>query len=144
MYHLWEKTLKAFILRELGHYGLTEEGRREIENANHRTLTEWLGELGFELDGKDYLEDLVTCRLITNTIKHGDGSSCRQLAERAPELLGGSHGLEISFGTPRADDLWIEPETFERLAKAIETFWNEMPEELTVPASWYERSEASA
>lgn len=144
LFHLWEKTLKAFILRELGHYGLTEEGKREIENANHRTLTEWLCELGFELDGKKYMEELEICRLIANTIKHGDGPSCRQLAERAPNLLTSAYGIDLLLDQPSADNLWIEAESFERFAEAIETFWNEMPETLVVPPSWYQKAEKSA
>ena len=42
MYHLWERTLKAFIKRELRFCGLTEVSKREIENANYHKLTRWL------------------------------------------------------------------------------------------------------
>lgn len=136
MYHLWEKILKSFIARELRHYGLTEERRREIENANFKKLKKWLTELGFDISHYPFGDQLDTSRLIANTVKHGDGYSCRQIAEKEPALLRGPNNLEIPFGEPHAEDLWIDATRFTAFADSIENFWNEIPERLPVPDSW--------
>ena len=68
IYHLWERTLKAFIARELEHYGLKEEVKRKIENSDHHTLVKWLDKFGFSLTDNPIGEELETCRLISNTL----------------------------------------------------------------------------
>lgn len=142
MYHLWEKTLKSFLLRELGHYGLTDAGRKEIEQANYEKLSSWLKDMGFDFSIHPYADLLDICRLVANTVKHGDGASCQKLAEKAPELLRGPYGIELPFGKTRAEELWIEPTKFKEFAEAIEAFWQELPERLCVAQELYREERA--
>jgi len=91
--------------------------------------------MGFPFENRPYFELLETCRLVSNTIKHGDGTSCQKLAENAPGLLQGLYQLGIGTEDPKADKLWIELETFTKFAWAIDRFWNEFPDRLTVSIS---------
>lgn len=130
LYHLWEKTLKSFIMRELRYYEITDENRKEIEGANYEKLKSILAFFNFEFSGLYYDDGLDTCRLIANTVKHGDGSSCKKLSEKSPELFRGPYELDLPIGKPRAKDLWINPAKFKECAGSVEAFWNEMPERL--------------
>ncbi|MEQ8652021.1 MAG: hypothetical protein RIC87_06115 [Kiloniellales bacterium] len=137
-YHLWEKTLKAFFLRELSHHYMSAQRRRNVESANYNTLAGWLGAMGVTLGQKAYREDLETCRLIANTIKHGDGPSCQKLAKHAPNVLRGPYGDIFGFSEGNSDNLWIEPRSFEQLASSIEEFWRDLPDDMVVSASVFD------
>lgn len=130
LYHLWEKTLKSFYTRELHNYIGTEKLQKKIEGADYGELQSILADDGFDFSERQYADNLDICRLIANTVKHGDGSSCKKLAEKLPELFRGPYELDFLVGEPRAKDLWIDSAKFKECAGSIEAFWNEMPERL--------------
>ena len=88
---------------------------------------------GFPVRDQDFFDYLESVSLIANTCKHGDGPSFERLVQKAPELFRGPHQVELSFGIPLPDDLWIDAETFSALAHAVEQFWLSMPENLPIP-----------
>ena len=142
LYHLWERTLKEFLICELRTEGLTNRKSR-IENAGFGLLMDELAALGFNVREKNNFETLETVSLVTNVCKHGDGRSFDKLQQKAPELFPGQNEWRIQipgkipeFFKPRAEDLWITPTRFEELGASIEKFWRSMPEYLPIPNSW--------
>ena len=138
LYHLWEKTLKSFLFLEFSKINLDGFVRKRIERSDFNALVQWLREWGFQEGEHSTIDLLDTCRLVANTVKHGEGVSCRELAKKAPELFRGSWDLELPFGEPNYEDLWIDPTKFDEFAKAIESFWREFPECFRVPPSFFE------
>ncbi|MDE0715934.1 MAG: hypothetical protein OXI10_13885 [Gammaproteobacteria bacterium] len=143
LYHLWERTLKAFLILELRAEGLANRKSR-TENAGFAVLMDDLAALGFNVRKKGYFDSLETVLLVANVCKHGDGDSFVKLQQKAPELFSGKNewrnlfpGKLSEFFKPRAEDLWITPIRFEELGASIEEFWRSMPERLPVPESWY-------
>lgn len=130
MYHLWERTLKRFLLRELDLTGLSASQRKKIEFAGFDALVEVLGELRFEMRGKAFFSQLENASLIANAFKHGEGSSFERLKGKVPEALRGPYNMNQQLYAPRAEDLWIDVETFSTLASAFADFWQTMPEHL--------------
>lgn len=137
LYHLWERTLKEFVARELRKEGL-DSGTARVHRADFRQLIDGLTAAGFEVRKEDFFDDLEAIRLVANVCKHGDGSSFRNLEQKAPELLLGPNEVrnKFSFGKPQPDDLWIDADKIEAFGSAIERFWKAMPERLSVPESW--------
>lgn len=140
IYHLWERSLKEFLVRTLGWTGMGPEGALEIQRAGFAKLVETLTELSFAVRDQSFFDNFETVSLIANTCKHGEGPSFERLADKAPELLRGPYPvvLPTPIGVPRPDDLWINAETFAEKAHSIEQFWHAMPEHLPVPAAWYD------
>jgi hypothetical protein len=130
LYHLWERLLKQFLLKELR--GWTFDGRdvREIVvQADFRWLETFLSKFGFHLTEQCYYPDLNQLRLVANVVKHGDGKSCDDLQKSAPWLFEG-HIYHFDIFS-KADSLELKPADFTRYARAVSTFWNTLPESLT-------------
>lgn len=137
LYHLWERSLKEFLIRTLGWDGIPSEGVHEIQRYGFAKLVDTLTELGFAVRDQDFFDHFESVSLIANTCKHGDGPSFAQLVQKAPELFRRSHQIALPVGIiPLPDDLWIDAETFAVLAHAVEQFWLSMPEHLPIPAAW--------
>ena len=132
LYHLWERTLKSFIIRELSHYGLADNDRAKILRADFPTLRGWLVGMGFPTEQPVLLSDLNLLSLIANVAKHGEGASFEKLVALAPEFVEGPYGAMMGISMTSADGLWITPERFDRLATAVDRFWESLPEWLPV------------
>lgn len=137
LYHLWERSLKDFLIRTLGWEGLTDDGRREVQNFRFAKLIDTLTEVGFAVREQSFFDQIEIASLVANACKHGEGPSFERLVEKAPELLRGPHKIELPFGIPQPDDLWIDAETFSKLDSAFTNFWKTMPEYLSIPSGWF-------
>jgi hypothetical protein len=161
LYHLWEKTIKSFIIREfqncpnrcLGkiYRGEPIEDVEAIQSANFPAICRWLGQWSFSecKDKKEIRNNLQILNLIANTAKHGGGQSCKQLFEKHPEFFKGLYqeylsdeihedikdnrrDPEVAEVDGDPDNLWVTPEMFRDLASHVEQFWNAMPERLNI------------
>ncbi len=134
LYHLWERLLKEFIVRELGKGPWDEISKKKtVDEWTFENLRGLLELVGFDIRERGFFRDLNVLRLITNTVKHGDGISCRELADEAPELFDRMmHDTAPSLFSLKAADLSLEPKHFDQFAKAVVDFWHEMPELLVV------------
>ena len=139
LYHLWERTLKEFLIRELRFHGFSD---REscIQRAGFSGLINDLSALGFDATNQSFFETLETVSLVASVCKHGDGRSFKSLVHKAPDLFLGQNEWrrQVAIGEPRAEDLWITSSKFHELGSAIEQFWRSMPERLSVPRNWLE------
>ena len=90
----------------------------------------WLKGMSFDVTKKPYENELNVCRLVANTIKHGEGASRRQLSAAAPHLLSGADGSAIPPIDQKADDLWISPTDFRQFSDAMDRCWIDMPDQL--------------
>lgn len=164
LYHLWERTFKAFIEREAHHFPDTyfikesiktityKEFRkkiaRKIQYADFSEIRNWLKEWNFRehQDAKTIMKGLHILRLVANTIKHGAGRSCEDLSEKDPGFFKGPYP-ELSpvlfdkikkipsFDQVNPDDLWITPEKFHELSGIVEQFWEALPERIEIMPS---------
>lgn len=99
LYHLWEKTLKVFIVREFtAHYVISEQDKRKLLRADFGDLTDLLQVSGYALTDSPFYDMLDTCRLVANTTKHGIGDSAKQLKEKEKACLRCSHEMRIGGG----------------------------------------------
>lgn len=132
LYHLWERTLKSFIIRELSHRGLAGSDRSKILRADFPTLREWLTRMGFPAEHSSILDELHVLSMVANVAKHGEGASFEKLVTLAPEFVEGPYGPMMGISMTSADGLWITQERFNRLASAVDRFWEVLPEWLHV------------
>ena len=130
IYHLWERTLKDFMLREIDFGG--DEKIREIRMAGFEKLICCLTKLGFDVKSEQFFAGMETANLVTNACKHGGGPSLDRLAMKAPNLLQGPDQSMplLPFAPPHPDNLWVDASKIEEFGSSIEQFWREMPEHL--------------
>lgn len=128
LYHLWERLLKEFFVHEhsIVHSGVAPQ---RIRRWDFPTLQQHLNDCGYDIEAKVFFHHLNRTRLIANTVKHGDGSSCRDLIAEAPELF-----REPIMGSPRFADLELVPIHFDESADAIKAYWEDTPEWLHYPS----------
>lgn len=140
MYHLWERTLKEFLLRGLRWVGLTEQGKKEVRRATFADLVAYMMDLGFDVKAAPFFDPLETAYLVANASKHGEGTSFQRLVKKAPNFFMGPYGdselLKLTLASPRPDDLWVDEKSFAALAAAFTDFWQQMPEHLPIPPAW--------
>ncbi|WP_420905388.1 DUF4258 domain-containing protein [Candidatus Magnetaquiglobus chichijimensis] len=146
LYHLWERTLKSFLEREAHFFSekyFGEDPKKTIQQADFLKIRNWLKEWNFceHQDAKTIMEGLHTLSLVSNTIKHGAGSSCEKLFKKDPGFFKGPYP-ELSpvlfdkikkippFDQANPDDLWITPEKFHELSGIVEQFWEALPEQI--------------
>ena len=135
LYHLWERTLKEFLVRELDWKGTSGKFIQGVQRAGFNGLIDILADLDVAVRDQSFFNGLETIRLIANTCKHGDGPTFKRLLDKAPEFLRAPYqnGSLFLFGTPGPDDLWIDASKIEELESAIDQFWLSMPEHLPIP-----------
>lgn len=125
LYHLWERLLKEFLSRELA------ENTEKIQNLNFPDIVSLLEDFGWELRSESYFCDLETLSLVANTIKHGDGRSCKELAERKPDFFWPEAMASMKSHFPvRAENLQMEPKQFDLFSRTVSAFWEGFPEHL--------------
>jgi len=132
-YHLWERTLKNLLLRELRHHGLAEANRTKIERATFSRLIEILRAGGYDVQSYTFGHDLNVLSLIANMVKHGAGSSSRALATLSPGLFPGITGFGPLSDPPTEDDFEMTLELLERSTVALEGFWANAPDAMRFP-----------
>ena len=71
MFHLWEKTLKSFLIREIRYHRESLATQKTIERADFDALLIRLEQLGYIPAARG---DLKILSLVANTAKHGEGN----------------------------------------------------------------------
>ena len=128
LYHLWERTLKQFIIKELKQYRANEKAMKTIANHNFDGIVEILQQFGHNLTLAPYYSCLNELRLVTNVVKHGEGQSFNELTKIAPQLFDSSIvGMEIPL---TLDCLNLSPHDFRRYSGAVTTFWELLPQRM--------------
>jgi hypothetical protein len=128
LYHLWERLLKNFLVREFEPYDppiATDKLRR----AEFVILGDILIKHGWDIKGRDFYDDLDTLRLVANVVKHGDGKSCDDLLEKAPQMFHDFGNLCMN-DRRGADHLELRKEDFLRFVAAVLGFFEQFPERL--------------
>lgn len=130
LYHLWERTLKQFIAKEFRHYYHDEQIFKDLAKENFEGVVKLLQQFGYDLTKELYYNKLNELRLITNTIKHGEGRACDDLIKIAPNLF--DDFLKTFEISPAAEDLILSPEDFRIYTDAITKFWMMLPQRMTL------------
>ena len=127
LYHLWERILKEFIIREFSGQVSPPSPPEDVRNHNFHRLVELLSLFGWAVRDEDFFADLNLLRHIANTVKHGDGSSCEELAELAPDLFHEAFpGMPLRMPL-RARDLSLSADDFQRFVISVRTFFERFP-----------------
>lgn len=90
-----------------------------------KTYVDWAGDCatgaGFDFDGMKVREDLNEARLVANVVRHGIGTSCRDLMAVAPHLWaprGPDYIDLLSVEAPDSETLLIRSEDLKRYVRA--------------------------
>jgi hypothetical protein len=126
LYHLWERTLKQFIIKELKHYQFDASTFEQVERDNFKGLVEMLQQFDYDLTQKPYYQKMNELRLVANVVKHGTGKAFKDLVKAAPHLF---EKPKFDLDSPlRLDDLKLTPKHFMDYSYAIKEFWMTLPE----------------
>jgi hypothetical protein len=132
MYHEWDKQLREWLAREMGHWHMGGEAIAQLWKADFGKIIELLECLGWSVRSQDYFSRLDACRLVINVYKHGNGSSLSELRTRYPEYLRGPfEGLVSAELTRHLDHTHLEL-TYEQcvaFSDTIVAFWEAVPEQ---------------
>ena len=123
LYHLWERGVVGFLINELGY--CWKEKYLNINNFSDIKYN--FLDYGIDIEKFDFYPDLNELRLVTNTVKHGDGRSLDELQKFDAAILQdkGEHG-EIHTGrwTISNVDLYPTEAHIDRYSSAIIQFWD--------------------
>jgi hypothetical protein len=130
LYHLWERLLKDFMIREFRHDHPPYVSPNTVQKADFGKLVKIVSEFGWTIENEQFYSELDRLRLIANVIKHGDGLSCDELLKKAPELF--RDFLHPWANAHRsAEDLSLSKDDFSRSVTAVQAFFQEFPERLS-------------
>lgn len=82
LWHLFEKQLMEFLEMELKTNGLENKKKFQYEDAKKK-----LKKFGIDMENLPCSSDINTLRLITNTIKHGEGHSYEELKKTKSDII---------------------------------------------------------
>lgn len=134
MFHEWDKQLRDWLVREIGHWHHGDTAGMKVWSANFADIGKLLESLGWNLCNADYVRTLDACRLVVNVYKHGEGSSLDDLRQKFPEYLDdpfkGSGGTFSSVTHRDYTHLMVSEEQFQAFSDAIVAFWRAVPESI--------------
>lgn len=130
MYHHWDKSFRRFLIRELRWPRLVigDHTRRALWKLDSIKLEQLLRALGLDVRQFDSFPRMDAMRLVVNVFKHGEGQSLDDLRQHYPEFL---RKNTYDWGFSDDTDMLVTDEHIETFAAAIESFWRELPPELT-------------
>lgn len=135
MYHQFDKTLRAFLERELSN-DLDRAGiEKAVWNEPFDAVLNVLEQFGWNVSTRPFYKTLDALQRIVNVYKHGKGRSLTQLKDAHPEYVVDPLGAYIPLGLELGLEhewLTVTDEQFDQFANAITEFWTEMPERLTM------------
>ena len=130
LYHTWEQQLIKFTIGEMSHY---LDFTRKVMQYNEAQKVFELH--GIKISDTAAWRKIKELKLLTNTIKHGDGDSAERLRKIRPDYfksdyLDDSTDLLELNGAVLLDGLTIKANEsdLEDYVKATMGFWDEMPE----------------
>ena len=130
LYHLWEQQLRKFLFDEISH-------NKNIDlttfcDDGYNKIVDILQQFSIDIESFTSFPLLTELRLLSNTVKHGDGRSARKLKEMKPELFrkpGLDIPVELSLdSTLLEENLVISDNDFSRYSDTICKWWDEFPE----------------
>ncbi len=143
MYQFWEQQVRKFLYEEMIHcFSL------EMKDFCTRGINDFKNKFEFhniKIDELDSWDEITELRLLSNTLKHGDGRSAQKLKKRHPKYF--ENGLDKHFEDDFGDlfqldflDLYnstllekvlnISSDDFQRLCDALINFWKTLPERM--------------
>ena len=129
IYHEWEKQLRDWLGREMGHHRLGEHTNAAIWRVVIGDIFDFLECCQWPVRERPYYADLNICHLVVNVYKHGNGNSFKELKEKAPEIAGAKDELPGFFlSALDYTNLEVGDADLERFSDAIVAFWQDVPE----------------
>ncbi|UYK83721.1 hypothetical protein NG827_14765 [Xanthomonas sacchari] len=133
MYHHFDKSLRVRVARELRQSGwvVGEKTREQIWRTDWSNLEALLVAFGWNVPSVTGYENLEALRLVVNAFKHGEGQAFEDLKKRFPRFI-----PTLTSGSPWAyadyTHLCITEDHLSTFSKAIESFWEAIPRQLSV------------
>jgi hypothetical protein len=136
MFHQWDKELRDWLARELGHWHAGQKAASAIWGADFDRVLDLLERIGWKIRDKASYQDLDACHLVVNVYKHGQGVSLNRLQEKYPEFVGNVlRRVDLLGERPERTRLWtshkdlrVQDEQIEAISRAIVEFWKGAPE----------------
>jgi len=123
LFNFWERSMRRILLRAI-RFRLPVPDRKAIERADMPQLLEALHASGNHMPPPAVVEQLQELRLIANVVKHGAGTSLRELAERYP---GRFDGMPAHMVDP--DILFLTEDDLVAFGDTIVTFWRSIADQ---------------
>lgn len=146
MFHEWEKQLRDWLGKELGHHGFGKHAHDAVWRVTFDDLIGLLERCQWQVRERAFFRDLHLCQLVTNVYKHGNGPSFLALKEMDP-VLAGKNGDLPAFFVSALDytALSVSDADLARFGDAITDFWRDLPEniffsEISEPPEWLLRA----
>jgi hypothetical protein len=125
LYHLFEQQIGSLLLQLHG----PPPNRNDVGDR----LSKFLKYLTIDIKQLKGWSDVEELRLVANSVKHGHGSSSRQLRQRNPKLFLLYHD-DLSEHFPlhpvirplAGEGLYLTPDDFNRYAHALTEFWKSL------------------
>ncbi|WP_421852654.1 hypothetical protein [Novosphingobium sp.] len=131
MFHEWEKQVRDWLGRELGHHGFGKHAHAAVWSVKLDELFDLFEACSWPVRTLGLFDQLFRCQLVTNVYKHGNGPSFETLKAIAPDLVGKKDGLPAFFVSALDySSLAVSDDDLLRFADAITAFWNELPENI--------------
>lgn len=146
MFHEWEKQVRDWLGRELGHHGFGKHAHDAVWQVSFDDLMDFFERCRWPVRGQAFFRDLHLCHLVTNVYKHGNGPSFHALRRMAPELAGEVADLPAFFVSALDyTTLNVCDADLVRFADAINAFWRGLPEniffsQIPEPPAWLQRA----
>lgn len=86
---------------------------------------------GVDFSSLKGLKQIDHLRLLCNVVKHGEGSSAKELRKKRPDLIKTHDDIELLelYGSSLLEEvLSITDKSLKKFGKAIEDFWDSFPE----------------
>lgn len=132
LYHLWERRVRSWMIRDGGELGFTNNDKRIAASGDFQSLCGLLTRHGWDVQSQAFYSRLDQLHHAANTIKHGEGRSSQTLFEMRRDLfwpysvLGDCDVARCIDGPHRT--LSLNTGHFEEFASAIEAFWHSVPD----------------
>lgn len=149
MFHEWEKQLRDWLVREIGHWHRGDEAALAIWKAKFDQIFDLLEHVVWKVRSAPYLQTLNACRHVVNVYKHGDGKSLAVLKQNFPEYLDNPlKDVGVAYFAAKHIDhtrLRVSDEQLQAFSDAIVAFWRDVPENVfasrTIDApGWFEKA----
>jgi hypothetical protein len=130
LYHIWEQQIIKFVINEISHN--INLGNKHIEFKDVQKLFEMHK---IDITKTKSWKTIRELKLLTNTIKHGEGESAQKLRKVRPDffshnIVEGSDTLELNDGAVLLSEysLQVKESDLQKYIQATQEFWDEMPD----------------
>lgn len=127
MFHEWEKQVRDWLGRELGHLGLKEHVHAAIWAAKFEELMDLFERCAWAVRDQEFYPQLQRAHLVVNVYKHGNGQSFDTLKQLAPDLVGGKERPAYFVSALDYSALKVGEADLAQFAEAITAFWRAVP-----------------